>query len=257
MSASGFLLQWFRINRGTILDCSLVNSTPISLYRAYEGGGPMGLARRGAPVSTSTAVLWADLFCWAGWVTLLLRFCRLDLLVKWNSFDDRDSSRGDRRRYFWLMDLLLRSALPLSVNSNCYATKLRHTWSFWCGTGFYCESGSVRQKINTNPTLRVDLNPRISKICASWMSVWNISANCFGTIKIQPELKYLKTILEVFTSWFQRVKAWEHEFGRVPSISFISTGSKMAWICKGIYYKYFEGLQCQISSIDRGPLCVH
>ena len=25
--------------------------------------------------------------------------------------------------------------------------------------------------------LRVDLNPRISKICASWMSVWNISAN--------------------------------------------------------------------------------
>jgi len=26
-------------------------------------------------------------------------------------------------------------------------------------------------------SLRVDLNPRISKICASWMSVWNISAN--------------------------------------------------------------------------------
>ena len=26
-------------------------------------------------------------------------------------------------------------------------------------------------------TLRVDLNPRILKICASWMSVWNISAN--------------------------------------------------------------------------------
>ena len=25
--------------------------------------------------------------------------------------------------------------------------------------------------------LRVDLNPRISKICASWMTVWNISAN--------------------------------------------------------------------------------
>jgi len=25
--------------------------------------------------------------------------------------------------------------------------------------------------------LRVDLNPRISKICASWMSVWNMSAN--------------------------------------------------------------------------------
>jgi len=26
-------------------------------------------------------------------------------------------------------------------------------------------------------SLRVDLNPRVSKICASWMSVWNISAN--------------------------------------------------------------------------------
>jgi len=25
--------------------------------------------------------------------------------------------------------------------------------------------------------LRVDLNPRISKICASWMTVWNIPAN--------------------------------------------------------------------------------
>jgi len=51
-------------------------------------------------------------------------FCRLDRLVKWNSFDDRDSSRGDRRRYFWLMDLLLRSALPLPVNLNCYTTKV-------------------------------------------------------------------------------------------------------------------------------------
>jgi len=29
----------------------------------------------------------------------------------------------------------------------------------------------------SSPPLRVDLNPRISKICASWMSMWNISAN--------------------------------------------------------------------------------
>jgi len=29
----------------------------------------------------------------------------------------------------------------------------------------------------SGPFLRVDLNPRISKICTSWMSVWNISAN--------------------------------------------------------------------------------
>jgi len=71
------------------------------------------------------------------------------------------------------------------------------------------------------------------------VSVKYFSKLCFGTIKIQPELKYLKTILEDFTSWFQRAKAWEHEFGRVPSISFIFTGSKMARICKVIYYQYF------------------
>jgi len=52
------------------------------------------------------------------------QFCQLDRLVKWNSFDDRDSSRGDKRRYFWLMDLILRSAIPLSVNLNGYATKV-------------------------------------------------------------------------------------------------------------------------------------
>ena len=34
----------------------------------------------------------------------------------------------------------------------------------------------LRFKTHHNP-LRVDLNPRISKICASWMTVWNISAN--------------------------------------------------------------------------------
>ena len=55
---------------------------------------------------------------------------------------------------------------------------------------------------------------------------------CFGTIKIQPELQYLKTIIEVSTSSFQRAKTWEDEFGRVTSISFIFTGSKMDRICK-------------------------
>jgi len=68
------------------------------------------------------------------------------------------------------------------------------------------------------------------------VSVKYFSKLCFGTIKIQPELKYLKTILEDFTSWFQRAKAWDHEFGRVPSISFFFTGIKMARICQVIYY---------------------
>jgi len=48
----------------------------------------------------------------------------------------------------------------------------------------------------------------------------------------------LKTILEVVTSLFQRAKAWEHEFGRVSSISFIFTGSKMA----GIAWVYFADI---------------
>jgi len=86
------------------------------------------------------------------------------------------------------------------------------------------------------------------------VSVKYLSKLCFSTIEIQPELKYLKTVLEVFTFLFQRAKAWEHDFGRVPSISCIFTGSKIARICKGIYYKSFEMLQCQISSIDRGSL---
>jgi len=76
-------------------------------------------------------------------------------------------------------------------------------------------------------------------LCLVNVSVKSFSKLCFGTIKIQPELEYWKTILEDFTSEFQRAKAWEHNFGRVPSISFIFTGSKMARICKVIYYQYF------------------
>ena len=74
-------------------------------------------------------------------------------------------------------------------------------------------------------------------LCLVNVSVKYFSKLCFGTNKIQPELKYLKTILEDFTSRFQRAIAWEHEFGRVPSISIIFTGSKMARICKFIYYQ--------------------
>ena len=71
MSARGVLLLWFQINGEQSAGCSCVNSTLMSLRGVCEGGGPLVLARRGAPVSTSTAVLRADLFCEAGWVTLL------------------------------------------------------------------------------------------------------------------------------------------------------------------------------------------
>jgi len=76
-------------------------------------------------------------------------------------------------------------------------------------------------------------------LCLVNVSVKYFSKLCFGTIKIQPELKYLKPFLEDFTFWFQRAKAW---FGRVPSISFIFTGRKMARICKVRYYQYLTSI---------------
>jgi len=98
----------------------------------------------------------------------------------------------------------------------------------------------------------------LEDLCLVNVSVKYFSKLFFGTIKIQPELKYLKTVLEVLTSSIQR----ENEFGCVPSISFIFTGSKMDRICKGVNYKYFDILQCQIaqwteerSVISRS--CVH
>ena len=45
------------------------------------------------------------------------------------------------------------------------------SWHF-----FFCVC-KVSNTATRPPLLRVDLNPRISKICASWMTVWNISAN--------------------------------------------------------------------------------
>ena len=106
--------------------------------------------------------------------------------------------------------------------------------------------------VNTSRSLKGGPEPsKFEDLCLVNVSVKYFSKLCFGTIKIQPELKYLKTILEYFTSWFQRAKAWEHEFGRVPSISFICTGSKMARICRGIYYKYFRIVYNV--NLDRAP----
>jgi len=93
----------------------------------------------------------------------------------------------------------------------------------------------LTEKIQTSVFIKGGPEPsNFEDLCLVNVSVKDFSKLCFGTIKIQPELKYLKTILEVFTFLFQRAKAWEHEFGRVPSISFIFTDSKMARICKGM-----------------------
>ena len=54
-------------------------------------------------------------------------------------------------------------------------------------------------------------------VCLVNVSVKYFSKICFGTIKIQPELKFFNST----------------DFG----FSFIFTGSKMARICKVIYYQ--------------------
>ena len=54
-------------------------------------------------------------------------------------------------------------------------------WAWWATFRHVCQEKNFRvpraQMSIYKCLLRVDLNPRISKICASWMSVWNISAN--------------------------------------------------------------------------------
>ena len=51
------------------------------------------------------------------------------------------------------------------------------------------------------PSLKGGPEPsNFENLCLVNVSVKYFSKLCFGTIKIQPELKYLKTILEVFTS---------------------------------------------------------
>ena len=54
---------------------------------------------------------------------------------------------------------------------------------------------------NTQPHLKGGPEPsNFEDLCLVNDSVKYFSKPCFGTIKIQPELKYLKPILEDFTS---------------------------------------------------------
>ena len=86
--------------------------------------------------------------------------------------------------------------------------------------------------------LRVDLNPRISKICASWMTVWNISANhVLVPLKFNLNWNIWNPFLKTSPLDFGGQRLGNTSFGRVPSISFIFTGSKMARICKFRYYQ--------------------
>jgi len=54
---------------------------------------------------------------------------------------------------------------------------------------------------NTQPHLKGGPEPsNFEDLCLVNVSVKYFSKLCFGTMKIQPELKYLKPILEDFTS---------------------------------------------------------
>ena len=58
-----------------LFERNIAQLTQMYVHGVREGGGPLVLARRGAPVSTSTAVLWADLFYQAGRVTGIVTVC--------------------------------------------------------------------------------------------------------------------------------------------------------------------------------------
>ena len=50
-------------------------------------------------------------------------------------------------------------------------------WSENWSLRFECKILLISFSRGAGPPVRVDLSPRISKICVSWTSVWNISAN--------------------------------------------------------------------------------
>jgi len=76
---------------------------------------------------------------------------------------------------------------PLKFVDHEYPRRYKRT--FLCGRDQYRFKGGPEPK-----------NIEDMRLCIVNMSVKYLSKLCFGTIKIQPELKYLKTILEDFTS---------------------------------------------------------
>ena len=108
----------------------------------------------------------------------------------------------------------------------------------------------------SGPPLRVDLNPRISKICASWMSVWNISAN------------YVLVPLKFNLNWniwkpFLKTSPLDFSGQRLGSMSLVvflrfdSFSQVVKWSeFVRLYTTNSIHVHCQIRLTDRGPLCL-
>ena len=110
------------------------------------------------------------------WATLLLRTTCVFLCCNGVAScvaEYQTKKRKPRALYStWGVSAVRPAAAAAGAGACCpkYArSKLNHRCAFgepnctWFGGRFF--------------NLKVDLNPRILKICASWMSVWNISAN--------------------------------------------------------------------------------
>ena len=89
------------------------------------------------------------------------------------------------------------------------------------------------------------------KICASWISVWNISANhVLVPLKFNMNWNIWKPFLKSSPLDFSGQRLGNTSlvvFFRFHS--FIFTGSRMARICKGIYYKYFEVFNVKLAQL--------
>jgi len=103
--------------------------------------------------------------------------------------------------------------------------------------------------------LRVDLNPRISKICASWMSVWNILAN------------YLLVPLKFNLNWniwnpFLKTSPLDFSGQRLGNTSLVvflrfQSFSQVVKLPEfvSLYTTNSWRVQWQVSLTDRGTIC--
>ena len=104
--------------------------------------------------------------------------------------------------------------------------------------------------------LRVDLNPRILKICASWMSVWNISANYVSVpLKFNLNWNIWKPFLKTSPLHFSGQRLGNTSL--VVFLRFHSFSQVVKWPeFVRLYTTNISHVQCQISLTDRGPLCL-
>jgi len=100
----------------------------------------------------------------------------------------------------------------------------------------------------------MNLNPRISKICASWMSVWNISANyVLVPLKFNLSWNIWKPFLKTSPLDFSGQRLGNTSL--VVYLRFHSFSLVVKWPeFVRLYTTNMLHIQCQISLIGRGPL---